>query len=111
MSTPCPDRSQRLRIRPEVRSTEGNDQAYEIWVCGRPSVFAIDAGRIHGTTDREAAHRVHNEAVIDTREPVGSQGSGKVVYAVWSSVSVRWGSRAWWRLAAAMLAWPSRRRG
>jgi hypothetical protein len=50
------------------------------------------------------------EAVIDTREPVGSQGSGKVVYAVWSSMSVRWGSRAWWRLAAAMLAWPSRRR-
>ncbi len=37
------------------------------------------------------------------------QGPGKVVHAVCSSFSVRFGSRAWWRLAAAMLAWPSRR--
>jgi hypothetical protein len=40
----------------------------------------------------------------------GHQGSGKVVHAVWSSFSVRCGSRAWWRLAEAMLMWPSRRR-
>jgi hypothetical protein len=40
--------------------------------------------------------------------PAG-QGPGKVVHAVCSSLSVRCGSRAWWRLAAAMLAWPSMR--
>ena len=34
---------------------------------------------------------------------VSDQGSGKVVHAVWSSFSVRCGSRAWWRLAAAIL--------
>jgi hypothetical protein len=32
------------------------------------------------------------------------------IHAACSSFSVRCGSRAWWRLAAAMLAWPSRRR-
>jgi hypothetical protein len=35
--------------------------------------------------------------------PVGPQGPGKVAHAAWSSCSVRCGSRAWWRLAAAML--------
>jgi hypothetical protein len=39
-----------------------------------------------------------------------TQGPGKVVHTACSSVSVRCGSRAWWRLAAAMLSWPSKRR-
>jgi uncharacterized delta-60 repeat protein len=34
------------------------------------------------------------------------QGPGKVDHGVWSSVIVRCGSRAWCRLAAAMLSWP-----
>ena len=37
------------------------------------------------------------------------QGPGKVAYAVWNSFNVRCGSRAWCRLAAAMLVRPSMR--
>jgi hypothetical protein len=81
--------------------------------AGRPLSVDDVADQDGVTTSRAAIYGALSATRLVSREALTAmvkawapQGPGKVDHEVWSSVIVRCGSRAWCRLAAAMLSWP-----